>query len=97
MNTKLTNITKITNTKEGKMSKSLEQKEDKIKEEIWRDIKGYEGLYQVSNKGRIKSLKRIINGRNGLKRHIKERILSPCADQSGYLLVKLSDSSGKHA
>ena len=26
-------------------------------EEIWKDIKGYEGLYQVSNLGRIKSLK----------------------------------------
>ena len=24
--------------------------------EIWKDIKGYEGLYQISNKGRIKSL-----------------------------------------
>lgn len=29
-------------------------------EEIWKDIKGYEELYQVSNLGRIKSLKRII-------------------------------------
>ena len=28
--------------------------------EIWRDIEGYEGLYQVSNEGRIKSLKRKI-------------------------------------
>lgn len=41
--------------------------------EIWRDIKGYEGLYQVSNIGRIKSL----YGWNG-KEHIKrERILNP--------------------
>lgn len=41
--------------------------------EIWRDIKGYEGLYQVSNIGRIKSL----YGWNG-KNHIKrERILNP--------------------
>lgn len=30
--------------------------------EEWRDIKGYEGLYQVSNEGRIKSLERIIQG-----------------------------------
>lgn len=28
--------------------------------EIWKDIEGYEGLYQVSNKSRIKSLKRSI-------------------------------------
>ena len=27
--------------------------------EIWRDIKGYEGLYQVSNLGRVRSLNRI--------------------------------------
>ena len=32
--------------------------------EIWKDIKGYEGLYQVSNMGRVKSLKRIsLDGR----------------------------------
>ena len=30
------------------------------KEEIWKDIKGYEGLYQVSSEGRIKSLERVI-------------------------------------
>lgn len=29
-----------------------------MSEEIWKDIKGYEGLYQVSNLGRIKSLER---------------------------------------
>ena len=32
-----------------------------INEEIWKDIKGYEGVYQVSNKGRVKSLKRFID------------------------------------
>lgn len=26
--------------------------------EIWKPVKGYEGLYEVSNKGRVKSLKR---------------------------------------
>lgn len=41
-------------------------------EEIWKDIKGYEGLYQVSNLGRVKSLKRdkvlkSISGSNYLK------------------------------
>lgn len=28
--------------------------------EIWKDIKGYETLYQISNKGKIKSLQRYI-------------------------------------
>ena len=33
-------------------------------EEIWKDIKGYEGLYQVSNLGRVKSLPRLMwNGK----------------------------------
>ena len=40
-------------------------------EEIWRDIKGYEGLYQVSNLGRVKSLERIVSN-NHL---VKEKIL----------------------
>ncbi|MDY5984631.1 MAG: NUMOD4 domain-containing protein [Candidatus Onthovivens sp.] len=31
-----------------------------FEQEIWKDIKGYEELYQVSNMGRIKSLKRKI-------------------------------------
>ena len=31
-----------------------------MEEEIWKDIKGYEGLYQVSNEGRVKSLSRTI-------------------------------------
>ena len=33
-------------------------------QEIWKDIKGYEGLYQVSNFGRIKSLDKIVNTNN---------------------------------
>ena len=28
--------------------------------EIWKDIPGYEGMYQVSNKGRVKSLTRVV-------------------------------------
>ena len=28
--------------------------------EEWRDIKGYEGLYQISSTGRLKTLKRLI-------------------------------------
>ena len=31
-----------------------------MKSEVWKDIKGYEGLYQASNLGRIKSLDRIV-------------------------------------
>lgn len=49
--------------------------------EIWKDIKKYEGIYQVSDLGRIKSLARF-----GCK---KERILKPCKDSGGYLYIRL--------
>lgn len=45
--------------------------------EVWKDIKGYEGRYQVSNMGRVKSLERTVIKKNGRKQHIKERILKP--------------------
>lgn len=46
--------------------------------EIWKDIKGYEGLYQVSNLGRVKSLKRNCKGGHGSNRIVNERILAQC-------------------
>ena len=50
--------------------------------EEWRDIKGYEGKYQVSNLGRVKSL-----GNNKSK---KEKILDPKSNMYGYKEVRLS-------
>ena len=41
--------------------------------EIWKDIKGYEGLYQVSNWGRVKSLERVVQFGNQ-KRIVKSKI-----------------------
>jgi hypothetical protein len=45
--------------------------------EEWRDIEGFEGFYQVSNKGRVKSLERkiIFKNRNGTYRIFPEKIL----------------------
>ena len=43
-------------------------------DEIWKDILGYEGLYQASNFGRIKSIRRMVKGGNGM-RVVNERIL----------------------
>lgn len=44
-------------------------------EEIWQDIKNYEGLYQVSNLGRVKSLERTTIGKKHGTHKIKEKIL----------------------
>ena len=56
-----------------------------MNKEIWRDVKGYEGLYQVSDQGRAKSLER----KDRFGRTVKERILKPAVTQDGYLKVTL--------
>lgn len=56
--------------------------------EEWRDVKGYEGRYQVSNTGKVKSLERTVwNGKVYYK--IPERILKPQMHRNGYLHVGL--------
>lgn len=56
--------------------------------EIWKPIKGYEGLYEVSDFGRIKSLGRTVN--RGLKKmRVMERILKSGNNQHGYKIVAL--------
>ena len=59
-----------------------------MKKEIWKDVVGYEGLYQVSNLGNVKSLKRIGKYRDSY-RVIKEKILKNIKDNTGYLKVNL--------
>ena len=63
--------------------------------EIWKDVKGYEGLYQVSNMGRVKSLERTVTRKNGRKQTIRERILKPRTNQDGYLRVTLYNNGNK--
>lgn len=48
--------------------------------EIWKDIKGYEGVYKISNLGKINSLPR---------KHSKGKILNPAKNNRGYLRVAL--------
>ena len=49
--------------------------------EVWKDVVGYEGLYQVSNMGNVKSVG-----------YGKERVLKPGKDSRKYLTVSLSKS-----
>ena len=57
--------------------------------EIWKDIENYEGLYQVSNLGRVRSLERDVYYSNGIISHLKEKILVPVLDKDGYQIVSL--------
>lgn len=54
-------------------------------EELWRDIEGYEGLYQVSNLGRVKSF----DTKDKLDRIRKGRVLKGRKDKYGYIQVGL--------
>ena len=55
--------------------------------EIWKDVKGYEGLYQISNLGRIKSL--------NYKGTCREGILKPHKNKYGYMYITLY-RNGEH-
>ena len=57
--------------------------------EIWKDIAGYEGLYQISNFGRVKSLPRELKRFADRKCLTKERILKAHPNSKGYLRVPL--------
>ena len=55
--------------------------------EIWKDIRGYEGLYQVSNLGRVKSLN---------YNHTKqEKVLKQKISKKGYSIINLSKNSNR--
>ena len=60
--------------------------------EEWRDIKGYEGKYMVSNMGRVKSLERTVwNGRG--YRIVPEKIRKANTNNMGYLQVNLNKNN----
>lgn len=57
--------------------------------EIWKDIVGYEKLYQVSNLGRVRSYDREVTYKNGTVHVHKGRILKTATNKSGYLQINL--------
>lgn len=59
--------------------------------EVWKDIPEYEGLYQVSNLGRIKSVERKVDKYH----HVKERILKPSLSKGYYKLNLSKDFKNK--
>ena len=48
-----------------------------VNSEIWKPIVGYEGLYEVSNKGRVRSLPRITHYDAGYEKRNNGKILTP--------------------
>lgn len=66
-------------------------------QEVWQPVSGYEGLYEVSNQGRVRSLDRTIKTSSG-PRFFKGQILVPAkSGPKGYLMVRLSWPNRKKA
>lgn len=61
--------------------------------EIWKDIKDYEGFYQVSNLGRIRSLTRNVKQHSSSIQTKRGKILSLAIDRGGYVFCALSKNN----
>lgn len=67
-----------------------------LENEEWKDLIGYEGLYQISNYGRVKSIERVIISKKA-KREVKSRIVKPYDHSGGYIdYVLFKDGEKKH-
>lgn len=62
--------------------------------EIWKDIKGYEGYYQISNYGRVRSLDHYVKERWGMV-FIKGKILKTSKNSFGYQVFRLAKDGVK--
>ena len=61
--------------------------------EIWKPIKNYEGIYEISNLGRVKSLIRLKKGVKNITYLTKEKILKQIFDKDGYCMINLYKNS----
>ena len=57
-------------------------------EEIWKPVVGFEGLYEVSNMGNVKSVEKVVRSGKLMKRY-QERVLTQFPNQQGYMTVAL--------
>lgn len=69
-----------------------------MEQEIWKDVKGYEGLYQVSNLGNVKrfpytTIGRTIGKRSTYIKRFKGGILHPTLANNGYFVINLTKNS----
>ena len=65
-----------------------------MNKETWKDVRGYEGLYEVSDLGRIRSLGRTVPSKNGSTQRKRVRILVQEINMNGYCRVRLFDKDG---
>jgi hypothetical protein len=56
---------------------------------FWKFVEGYEGIYQVSDQGQVRSVARIVDRSHGIPRRVRERLLVPGLTPKGYHAVSL--------
>lgn len=66
---------------------------ENTKEEVWMDIPDYQGYYQASNLGRIRSVDRLIVDKNGCEKNHKGRVLKGSINTDGYRKINLSKNN----
>lgn len=66
---------------------------DDLPGEIWKDVVDWEGSYEVSNLGRVRSKLRFVNGKNGCKVPRQPKIKESYLDEDGYPRISLYDGS----
>lgn len=89
------NITKLSLSEVVKKRRKDKLMEEVQTEEVWKDVLGYDGLYQVSNKGQVKSM--YFHSQKGKGNNLKEnpKILTPGVDSYGYNIVSLCNGDTK--
>jgi hypothetical protein len=64
--------------------------------EIWKPVVGYEGYYEVSNQGNVRSLDRVVKGPYNKPKTLRGKKITPCANSQGRTRVRLSkDGKGR--
>ena len=66
-----------------------------MSKEIWKDAVGYEGRYQVSNLGHVRSVSRWVDASQGRKLFLEGKVLQLQPDNVGYMHVSLLDKNHK--
>lgn len=64
-------------------------------EEVWKDIKGYEGLYKISTLGRIKKMEGKVHYKDGRVRRYREQLRKVRIGKAGYPAVTLTKNKKK--
>lgn len=64
--------------------------------EAWKDIPRWNGLYQVSNLGRVKRIERTIKGKGSVNRILPEGIIQPINGKNGHLYIRVIINNKAH-